>query len=116
MIHNLKIKIKDLWTKARHKLIGMLGGYVFPPCTPDIKTKEVGAKNLKMVNISASMIVSWNRYSKDRGYREYIKGELSRILAEHIIDEKLMSQEGIVEINDNECVVKVTAKLVKGEK
>ena len=113
MIDNIKIKIKDLVTKARYKLIGLLGGCVFPPIVPDTVVKPEAQVN-NIVNISASTIVSWNRYSKDRGYREYIKSELAHILADHIIDEKLMSQEGIVEINDNECVVKVTAKLVKG--
>lgn len=109
-------KIKDLWTRARYKLNEALGGYVCRPCPPEIKPEKVAKETINLANISASMIVSWNRYSKDRGYREYIKCELARILADHIIDEKLMSQEGIVEINDNECVVKVTAKLVKGEK
>ena len=115
-MNNLKIKIKDLWAKARYKLIEILGGYTFPPVAPLIKAEQGNTETINLANISASMIVSWNRYSKDRGYREYIKCELARILADHIIDEKLMSQEGIVEINDNECVVKVTAKLVKGEK
>lgn len=116
IINNIKRIAKVLWHKVRIKLIKVLGGYTYPPCPPESPEKPlIYAEKTELSTISASTIVSWNRYSKDRGYREYIKSELARILADHIIDEKLMSQEGIVEINDNECVVKVTAKLVKGE-
>ncbi len=105
---NLKIKIKDLWTKAKNNLIGLLGGYVFPPVAPKIK-----AESITTVPVTATMMVNKDRYDKGPGYKEYVRLELARILADQIIASGAMSTETVVELNDDEYIVKVSAKLVK---
>lgn len=107
----IKIKIKDLWTKAKNKLIGLLGGYVFPPAVGEIKSEIVS-----VVPVTATLMVNKDRYDKGIGYKEYVKLELARILAGQIIASGAMSTETVVELNDNEYIVKVSAKLVKEEK
>ena len=107
----LKTKIKALWEKIRYKLIKMLGGYAFPPVQPDIKSDKVDT-----VKVSASMMVNKDRYSKESDYRSYIRSELLHILAGHIYDAGTVSAESVVELNDDEYIVKVSAELVKGEK
>lgn len=109
MIHNLKIKIKDLWARAKYKLIKVLGGYVFPPVVGEIK-----AEIASVVPVTATMMVNKDRYDKGVGYKEYVKLELARILAGQIIASGAMSTETVVELNDDEYIVKVSAKLVKG--
>ena len=109
MIHNLKIKIKDLWTKVKYKLIKVLGGYTFPPVPPKIVKKV----ECNIVPVNASWIVNKDRYDKGSGYREYVKLELARILAGQIIASGMMSSETVVELNDDEYIVKVSAKLAK---
>ena len=109
MMHDFKIKIKDLWTKVRYKLIEVLGGYVYSPVPPKIKAEKVDT-----VKLSASMMVNKDRYSKERAYRDYIRSELSYILAGHMVDEGLMPSEKMIDFNDIESVVKVSATLVKG--
>ena len=105
-----KIKIKDLWMRAKYKLIKVLGGYAFTPCPPEIKAERV-----ETVKVSASMMVNKDRYNNDKCYRAYIREDLTRILAGHILDEGVLSPESVIEFNDLESVVKVTATLLKGE-
>lgn len=102
-------KIKALWAKAKQKLIKMLGGYVYPPVPPKFKAERVDT-----VKLSASMMVNKDRYSKERAYRDYIRSELSYILAGHMVDEGLMPSEKMIDFNDIESVVKVSVMLVKG--
>ena len=111
MIQKIKLKIKDLWTKARYKLIEVLGGYTFPPVVPEIK-----AERFETVKVSASTVVNKSRYNSDVGYKAYVRQDLSRILADHILDLNVMSPDSIVELNDEQYAVKVSVKLVKGEK
>lgn len=111
MIHNLKNKIKDLWTKARYKLIEVLGGYTFPPVSTQIK-----AEPITTVPVTASLMVNKGRYDTERAYRVYVKEELTRILADYIFAAGVLSNETVVELNDNEYIVKVSAKLVKEDK
>ena len=114
MIHNLRIKIKDLWTKARYKLIEVLGGYACPPCPPKLPEKPyIYADRVESVSVSASTIVNKSRYDNDIGYRAYVKQNLSRILAEHILEANVMSSDSIVELNDEQYAVKVSVQLVK---
>lgn len=108
MIHNLKNKIKDLWSKAKNKLIEILGGYTFPPAAPEIK-----AEPITTVPVTASMMVNKIQYEGDRGYREYVTEEIARLLAHQILCNGMVSNETVVELNDNEYIVKVSAKLVK---
>ena len=108
-INNIKLKAKELWRKARIKLIKVLGGYVCPPVAPEIK-----AERFEIVNVSASLMVNKHRYDTEKGYRVYIREELARILASHMLDQGVLTSESVVEFNDTESVVKVSARLVKG--
>ena len=105
---NLKIKIKDLWMRAKYKLIKVLGGYAFPPCPPEIKAERV-----ETVKVSASMLIDKDRYNKDGDYRSYIHGELAHIVAGHIVKAGATSTVKTIDFNDTESVVKVSATLVK---
>ena len=101
-------KIKPLWERFKYWLIKKLGGYAFPPCPPEIKAEKV-----ETVKVSASLMVNKDRYNKDCSYRGYIRSELSRILAGHILDQGVISDEKVIDFNDAESVVKVSATLVK---
>lgn len=113
MGHNLKTKIKDLWSKAKYKLIEVLGGYVYPPCPPNVP--KPNTETLNVVPVSASIIVDKQRFDYDVGYKAYVKQDLARILAEHIIQLNVISSDSIVELNDEQYAVKVAVQLVRGE-
>lgn len=107
----LKGRFKSLCEKIRVKLIKLLGGYTFPPVAPEIK-----AETVTTVPVTATMMVDKNRYERDRGYIEYVKEELVRLLGHQIINSGVVLNETVVELNDDEYIVKVSAKLVKEEK
>lgn len=109
MIHNLKTKIKDLWTKARYKLIEVLGGYAFSPVAPEIKAERVDT-----VKVSASLMVNKDKYDNDIGYRTYVIQDITRLLADQILSQGVSSSKTVMELNDYEYIVKVSATLVKG--
>ena len=102
-------KIKDLWAKAKQKLIKMLGGYVYSPVPPEIKAEKV-----ETVKVSASLMVDTKRYNTERTYRAYIYNELARIVAEHILNEGVLTSEKMIDFDDLKSVVKASATLVKG--
>lgn len=106
---SIRTRLKSLWGKAKNKLIEILGGYTFPPATPEIK-----AESITTVPVSASMMVDKYRYDTDRLYREYVRDEVARLIAYQAIVNGAVSNETVVELNDNEYIVKVSAKLVKG--
>ena len=108
-IESIKYKIKDLLIKVRHKIIEALGGYIYRPVPPLVVKRDL----VKTVPISASIMVNKGRYDSDIGYRAYVRQELSRILAGHILEMNVMSSGSIVELNDNECAVKVTARFLQ---
>lgn len=114
MIDNIKTKIKDLWSKAKYKLIEVLGGYVYPPCLPETP-KQPTTQALNIVPVSASIIVDKQRFDYDVGYKAYVKTDLARILADHILKLNVISSDSVVELNDEQYAVKVFVKLVKEE-
>lgn len=107
-IHKLKGKIKPLWARFKTWLIKILGGYTFPPTVPEIKAEKV-----ETVKVSASMMVDKKQYNFDRDYREYVRSDLAHILAVHILDQGIMPGEKVIDFNDADSVVKVSATLVK---
>ena len=108
-IHNIKSKIKALWEQFKYWLIKKLGGYTFPPTVPKIKAEKV-----ETVKVSASLMVNKEKYDADYNYRAYVKQDVTRLLAEQIMFHGAASTESVVEFNDYEYIVKVSATLVKG--
>lgn len=108
---SIKARFKSLGEKLRLKGIEILGGYTFPPVAPEIKSESITT-----VPVTASMMVKKDRYDTDRWYRECVRDEVARLLAHQILCNGVVSNETVVELNDNEYIVKVSAKLVKEEK
>lgn len=109
IINKLKGKIKPLWARFKTWLIKRLGGYTFPPTVPEIKAEKV-----ETVKVSASLMVDKYRYDRDLGYRQAISNKLAGYLGLQILSNDVMSSETMVELNDNEYIVKASATLVKG--
>lgn len=108
-LSKLKGKIKALWARFKTWLIKRLGGYTFPPTVPEIKAEQV-----ETVKVSASLMVDTKRYNTERTYRAYIYNELARIVAEHILNEGVLTSEKMIDFDDLKSVVKASATLVKG--